>query len=275
MTHVCRATDIQCAQSHRNTIKQCCTVALKVVRSLDAMKGEIEMRRGLNSLHVVGVMRIHVPKDGREQYFNFCSTLADTVTADQAREKLADQPSRGGEFVIVMKWASASLQDEMRMKRIAGQNQRAVKRILKDVATALRHLHENGVVHGDIKPRNIVTLGTQESTQESESGKVWALIDFDAASRLGAQRTGGAIAKYSEAFISPEYMKLLLPQRTDGRPAVGQPVIASSLKLDIWSWYLLPLSLGPLLCRSTAYLLPPSLASLQSISTASLSSLKF
>ena len=55
----------------------------------------------------------------------------------QAQSLLAEEPSGLAEYVIVMKWASASLQDEMRMKRIAGQNLQAVRHILKVTISGL------------------------------------------------------------------------------------------------------------------------------------------
>ena len=40
--------------------------------------------------------------------------------------------------------------------------------------------------------------------------------------------------KFSEGWIPPEYMKVLLPCRTTGLPVEGHPTITASPKIDIW-----------------------------------------
>ena len=68
--------------------------------------------------------------------------------------------------------------------------------IMRQVALALQHLHSNSVVHGDIKPLNIVRC--IEGGQER-----YMLIDLDAAVRIGVDRVG---RKYSSAYAPPEGM---------------------------------------------------------------------
>ena len=62
-------------------------------------------------------------------------------------------------------------------------------RIMQQVALALQHLHDDGVVHGDLKPLNIV-----RSTEDGQ--EKYMLIDLDAAVRIGVDRVGH---KYSSA----------------------------------------------------------------------------
>ena len=55
---------------------------------------------------------------------------------------------------------------------------------------ALQHLHFNGVIHGDVKSKNIM-----------RSGHRVKLIDFDASVSIGKDYVG---AKCSSAFVPPE-----------------------------------------------------------------------
>ena len=67
--------------------------------------------------------------------------------------------------------------------------------IMQQVALALQHLHVKGVVHGDLKPLNIV-----RSSEEDR----YMLIDLDAAVRIGGGRY--MVGKHSTAYDPPEGM---------------------------------------------------------------------
>ena len=69
--------------------------------------------------------------------------------------------------------------------------------LMCQVAQALHHLHHRGVLHGDIKPLNVVRTSTQ----------VYKLIDLDAAARIGQDKAG---RKYSSAYVPPEGMRAIM-----------------------------------------------------------------
>ena len=86
------------------------------------------------------------------------------------------------------------------MERIAGHNWAEIRDVSYSIAVGLDHLHSNGILHGDVKPRNVVRI----------DGK-WILIDLDASCPLSKE--GRAGLKYSEAYCPPEMMRLVNPVR--------------------------------------------------------------
>lgn len=65
--------------------------------------------------------------------------------------------------------------------------------LVQQVACKLRHFHERGLIHGDLKPLNIVRTMAGE----------FMIIDYDGSARIGIDRAG---RKYSSAHIPPEGM---------------------------------------------------------------------
>lgn len=83
----------------------------------------------------------------------------------------------------------------MKTERLAGHKFNDVRQILIQVGSALQHMHDKGLIHADIKPRNIVRTSDHR----------YKLIDLDASVPLKKQRT----SKFSEAYLPPEVLKEL------------------------------------------------------------------
>jgi serine/threonine protein kinase/uncharacterized small protein (DUF1192 family) len=106
-----------------------------------------------------------------------------------------------------------------------------VIRAIKQIAEALADLHAAGLVHGDVKPRNIVRVDSH-----------YKLIDMDAAVHVGEP----AGLKLSTAYIAPEIALSLpddhaFPPTTLSSPSISISAgyfvsdVVASPSLDAWS----------------------------------------
>jgi serine/threonine protein kinase len=76
--------------------------------------------------------------------------------------------------IMIMPYCECSLEHAISNEHFAGMSAEIVRSAAKQLAVALRHVHSMGVVHGDLKPKNICRFNG-----------VWKLIDFDAAIAIG------------------------------------------------------------------------------------------
>ena len=113
---------------------------------------------------------------------------------------LHDSGEAGGLLYYVMPF----VRGESLRERLAREGELPVPdavRIMRDVADALAHAHEHGVVHRDIKPENILL-----------SGRHALVADFGIAKAVSAARTGapevrdGTLTSIGQSLGTPAYM---------------------------------------------------------------------
>jgi serine/threonine protein kinase len=107
--------------------------------------------------------------------------------------KLQEYPS-----LIVMPAADRNLRAIMDNERIT--DPAVIKSMFHDILRAVKFLHDSGVIHGDIKPRNVVRVGV-------EPDRRLVLIDLDASAEIGKQYSW---SKYSSAYLPPEAIRMSL-----------------------------------------------------------------
>jgi len=89
---------------------------------------------------------------------------------------------------LVMEYADdGSLQEKINEKKLDKED---IKKVFREVCQAIRYLHESKIVHGDIKPENVVMTKRGEAK----------LCDFGSASRFGQQRSNSGTLEY----LAPE-----------------------------------------------------------------------
>ena len=97
-------------------------------------------------------------------------------------------------YILVMKRGRQSLDIAMRSRRFAGHDLDFCRRVARNLAQSLQRLHEQDIIHCDVKPRNVLLAGDDAEVM---------LCDLDASARKGSTRTVGAqCARFSSSYCS-------------------------------------------------------------------------
>jgi len=150
-------------------------VALKMMRNADQYFREVFVRKEaqLSDEFVVEILRGY-------------DVIKDPLYAEEVVFKgFAEYP-----YCIVMPAADKDLHRIITNEHIAGKDWAQIRSIGVEVAKALQHIHTNGIIHGDVKSKNIVRMGHRVK-----------LVDFDASANIHEDYVG---AKFSSAFVPPE-----------------------------------------------------------------------
>ena len=139
------------------------------------------------------------------------------------------------ELCLVMPRGDRSLEGIISAERVAGVNVEKAKSLCVEVARCMQHVHGQGILHADIKPRNFVRTGSDMALK---------LIDFDAAVRMG-EIVG---FKLSTGFAPPELARMVFRNTSASTALVSGEALrsmrrASAITLtgepsfDIWGAY--------------------------------------
>ena len=171
-------------------------VALKFMQDGEALRSEIEMRVPLSSTTsaepkcVVSMTAYHVPEG-----FEGFGGMVGSGGVDDGEDSHLLQPERkprapdqdltepGFGFVMVMDRMDQSLHHRLGTQRIAGYNVDEAIRIFKGLVSQVGQLHQSGVQHFDLKPRNILLHYNEVM-----------LCDLDASMLLYSQEENGRSA---------------------------------------------------------------------------------
>lgn len=196
-------------------------VCLKFMKHRDEFEAEINNRFSKNGdpLPAEAVIRIlgwHTPVD---------EPLVDPSGKPQEPEHTCDQHDIATEleeypYVIVMEQGERSLHDACAKERIAGYDAATIFDIFRQVLVCVQMLHIAGVVHADLKQRNILRV-----TSASTGAAKWILCDMDASANLD-ERVG---TKTSSGYAPPELARARYAN-TD-----GDILHNAKHSFDIWS----------------------------------------
>ena len=124
-------------------------------------------------------------------------------------------------YVLVMKLGGESLHHVVASQRIAGVNVSKVQQYLRCLVTKVRRLHDGGLIHCDLKPRNLLCNESDELI----------LCDLDAASPLGAPLSQHL--KSSTAYYSPEAARMAEASKLQHAHPVE--LLYAEPSIDVWS----------------------------------------
>jgi serine/threonine protein kinase len=157
-------------------------VALKFMKHKHPFDTDISFRREqqFDQNFVVSVLDYFDGSDFSESNAGFTSAAA--------KRGFGDYP-----FCLVMPLAETNLDTVIARRHIVGEDWDEIKLILKTLCNCLVHIHSKNILHGDLKPNNLVMIDN-----------AICLIDFDASSSFGPESTDFAGAKYSSGYLPPE-----------------------------------------------------------------------
>ena len=198
-------------------------VALKLMRMENQFQREISIReKEFKHDFVVNVLLSHEPKVRNNQSDELIDIEADAtgqLTKANA-EKL---------FFLVMPLADKNLFVALKQERWAGENMEEVRHVCMQLVHCVEHLHEQGILHADLKTLNIVRIAGQ-----------WKLIDLDAACVIGKEPVGH---KSSSAYVPPE--AIFIDETTDNafvrsvaaknKGEANYDLLIAHPSFDIWS----------------------------------------
>jgi|SRR4028119_1394056 serine/threonine-protein kinase len=128
-----------------------------------------------------------------------------------------------GEFYLVQEYIHGATLARL-VRRSGCVSEAAVKRFLREMLPLLQYIHNNHVIHRDIKPQNIIRC--------QEDGRL-VLIDFGAVKELMAQAGDSSMRTPTTHFIGT--MGFAPPEQFSLRPVFGSDIYA----LGITCLYLL------------------------------------
>ena len=170
-----------CRVLHGSANDKTRSVVLKFMSEKDQFERERDVRKEqkLDAYFVVGTLAAF---DGDDD-----AIFAEAVAKEASRDDL-----KGFNYALVLISWDRNLQEILVKER---PDVNATRALMQQVGTALKHLHDNGVMHGDLKMLNVVRVG--ERLQ---------LIDLDAAATIDEGHAG---AKFSSGTLPPEMFAVL------------------------------------------------------------------
>ena len=123
-----------------------------------------------------------------------------------------------------MQCADASLEDALTREHWAGINGDMVRMVIKQLCDIVEHIHAAGILHADLKPRNLV--------RERDT---YRAIDFDAATEVGGTLGLKIVPGCCPANAAPELAKSLFRLKYNARQVaeILQVSMLSSLRIHL------------------------------------------
>ena len=172
-------------------------VVLKFMRNKEQFQREVDFRKKvkLDSKYVVGITDRFSCEDTDKSFSDALKSFSGDKHNDLRQYK----------YAIVMSCADRNLDTIFRSER---PDRDEILVLARQLGKAIKHVHLNGLIHGDVKLQNVVRIG----------GRL-RLIDLDAAAKIdpfaGAKYESFAGAKFSSGVLPPEMIAKLTVEETE------------------------------------------------------------
>jgi Leucine-rich repeat (LRR) protein len=216
--------------------------ALKAMRRVDQVLAELEGRAGLDSRFVVAIVAVHVSATVSAADYDEVAAAAsklDGVVVERAsglgedlagllaaREQQNDASAgrfMGYDYLLIMELAEESLSKKIIHGGVCGVDLVEIRKIAREMAEALDHLHLKGRIHADLKPLNVVRVGT-----------TWQLVDLDVSCAIGDPF---GTKKPSLGYCPPEMAQTILDamDASDRLDTARLGAYTADKAYDLWS----------------------------------------
>ncbi|CAH0367814.1 unnamed protein product [Pelagomonas calceolata] len=216
--------------------------ALKAMRRVDQVLAELEGRAGLDRRFVVAVVAVHVSAtvsavdhdevaaaagklDGVvvERAEGLGEDLAGLLAAREQQNDASAGRFMGYDYLLVMELAEESLSKKIIHGGVCGVDLVEIRKIAREMAEALDHLHLKGRIHADLKPLNVVRVGT-----------TWQLVDLDVSCAIGDPF---GTKKPSLGYCPPEMAQTILDamDASDRLDTALLSAYTADKAYDLWS----------------------------------------
>jgi serine/threonine protein kinase len=128
--------------------------------------------------------------------------------------------------MLLMENGLCSLEDALCNQNIAAVSPSTIRVVVEQLAMSLMHLHSRGILHGDMKAKNVCLFRSR-----------WKLIDFDSAVRIGGTVGVKIVPGQSPSNAPPELARRLLRSSHSGkaiRARLSSGVILSDAARSEW-----------------------------------------
>jgi serine/threonine protein kinase len=137
-------------------------------------------------------------------------------------------------YLLVMQRGGPSLQLSVSTQRIAGCSADAVKTIFYNLARQVADFHKCGLVHCDVKLRNVLGRIGCELLELDVSTPSVLLCDLDSSHRV--DETLDEHSKIgSSGYFAPEVARLAVARHANDISEIPVPVVTVGPALDVWS----------------------------------------
>lgn len=211
---------------------------VKLMKNELSWKAELECRRDVTTacvVPIVSVARMELGNGNDENsrgggfYDEHRVHVCYLTAAAASRHAIARTFMEEFPYAICMPMAQRSLNEIISQEQLSSYLMIHTRHILLQIGNAINALHRDGIIHGDVKPRNVVRMDENQ----------FMLIDLDMAIRgsdadCTATDVYAAKVRDSSAYASPEATRWLrLPQHVRGSLL---EVVTPPQRIDLWSF---------------------------------------